>query len=454
MRRILLVSYAFPPNVVVGGLRWQKLIGYAVQRGWGVDVICLDPSCSELRDPTSLHDLPPNVRVYGVREKPLLIERLAKQLLTILAKLWKRQPRAQRVDSMNRAETLQKNMIKGSRSFTRMWHAYFNFARFGLWAEEAARLGKSIVGAQHTLVITSGPPHMAHQAGWRLARQTHKHFVMDMRDPWSLVQRVPEHFATPLYFKLAAKFERRAVEEASLIVTNTEAAAHSLQALYPFLQNRIVTVMNGSDEEPLPVANQGPTFVIAYAGAIYLDRDPRPLFQAAARVIQELKLSPDQLSIRFMGSIYGNCSPMDIARQECIGPFVSYEATRPRHEALQFLARASMLLSLPQDSDMAVPSKLFEYIRFPAWILALTQAESATELLLRGSAADVVDPCDVDGIAEVIRRCYLEHSLGIKPAAVGSDSRFSRRRQAKILFDALDSRFGAPLRSTTTFEGA
>jgi hypothetical protein len=57
----------------------------------------------------------------------------------------------------------------------------------------------------------------------------------------------------------------------------------------------------------------------------------------------------------------------------------------PRKEALEFLAGATMLLSLPAGQRLCVPAKIFEYVRFEAWMLVLATPESATGRLLAGT---------------------------------------------------------------------
>jgi len=52
---------------------------------------------------------------------------------------------------------------------------------------------------------------------------------------------------------------------------------------------------------------------------------------------------------------------------------------------------------------MAIPSKVFEYMRYEAWLLALAEPRSATAQLLRDTPADVVRPDDVDALAGVLR---------------------------------------------------
>src|SRR3954447_23731214 len=99
---------------------------------------------------------------------------------------------------------------------------------------------------------------------------------------------------------------------------------------------------------------------------------------------------------------------------------------RAHREALQFLANATLLVSLPQDTEMAVPSKVFEYSRFNAWLLALARPNSATALALAGSSADVVAPDDEEALYAVLRRHVLEHRAGVRPTPVGADGRFAR----------------------------
>jgi hypothetical protein len=232
------------------------------------------------------------------------------------------------------------------------------------------------------------------------------------------------------------------VAAAALVVTNTEPARAAMQALHPGAADRIIAVMNGYDEDdPLPTPKRDECFRIAFAGSIYLDRSPRTLFEAASRVVRELRLSPAQLAIEFMGppAQLGGESIEDLARRSCIEPFVEVHPAGTRQAAAEFLARASVLLNLPQDSHLAIPSKIFEYMRFPAWLLALEDPGSATESVLRNTGADVVAPGDVDGIAKVLRARYEQHRDGRMPSALAIDGRFSRRAQAERLFAAIDA---------------
>jgi hypothetical protein len=94
-------------------------------------------------------------------------------------------------------------------------------------------------------------------------------------------------------------------------------------------------------------------------------------------------------------------------------------------------------VSFPGWDTSTVPAKIFEYVRFDAWLLALADPGSAAERLLHGTGADILAPNDTAAIATAIQRRYQEYRSGVRPVRAVADDRFSRRRQANILLDAL-----------------
>lgn len=470
--RLLLLSYHFPPGQSAGALRWQKMAATVAERGWALDVVTLDPSSLPASDDSRLWDLPAETRVYGARERRLLVERLEHALWTLIRGRRRAPDGAAPVEHASAsgvaraharpriADSLAPREIRwwpsDGRGLRRAYRAMLHVARDGAWAGEARRVGARMLdGRLHRAVITCGPPHMIHDAGRTLARAAGLPHVMDLRDPWSLPRRIPEAHASPLFFRLARRYERRAVRDAALVITNTDAVRDAMSAGAPGVSARFLTVTNGFDEEPIPVVPVGRRFVIAYAGGIYLDRDPRSLLRAAGRVVRELALTPEDFGIELIGAAegFGGVPLATMAREEGLEGFLACWPRRPRGEALAFLAGARMLVSLPQDSAYAIPSKVFEYMQFDAWLLVLAEPQSPAAQLLRGSAADVVAPDDTDALARVIRTRYEQHARGERPERGASRDRFSRRHQATLLLDAIERVVGgerAPARREAT----
>ena len=234
-------------------------------------------------------------------------------------------------------------------------------------------------------------------------------------------------------------YEHSAIQQSALVVANTDAAREALATTYPWVLQRLITVMNGSDEDPLPPSTAGYRFTIACAGTIYLSRHTRVLFRAAALAIRELDLTPAEFGLDFTGGqASGQASLLEMAREEGIAGVVSIRPTRPHPETLEILAGAVVLVTFPGWVSITVPAKIFECARFDAWLLALAEPGSATDRPLRGVRADLVRPDDSATIAKAIRRRYLEYQSGIRSVRAVDDDRFSRRIQARIPLDSTD----------------
>lgn len=443
-RRLLLVSSHFPPDSSIGALRWQKMARFAAERGWVMDVIMMAPEEIPSADQTRLKELPPGTRIFGLATpgRPLFTLqlaawRVARKVLGVI-----RPASAGPPPSALGAAAASSNGHPTSAlgSMRRSFLASAAFRSADVWIRRAVALGMELAKTtQYFCVVSSGPPHMAHDAANELGARLGVPFIMDMRDPWCDADAMPPDFRSERWLRLAREHESRCVSRAALVVANTSAAEALLRSRYPTLGASLMTVMNGADSDPLPESPNADRFRIAFAGSLYAGRDPGTLFRAIARVVKERGLTPSQLTVEFMGSEgFGNVPLVESARAAGVSEFFTGHSTRPRSEALAFLARATLLVNLPQDVRLSVPAKLFEYVRFPAWLLVLSEPGTATEMLFANTDADVVGPDDVDGIARVISRHYEAFHAGKRPMPLNANGEFDRRVQANRLLDAMD----------------
>lgn len=429
---------------------------YVAERGWGLDVIM----CTQDQDPAAisrLGNLPGGVRTFHLPFNELPIQR-AEQWLNETSKRVMKKTRGQNEESSQEGPVSPQPQIGNSasahgrpgwefslRGVARAYWATVEYEKYRPWGNNALALARQIVKPEtHFGVVSSGPPHMMHDIGRRISSDMRLPFVMDMRDPWSLNEQTVEHLRSPVWYYLADFYEKSAVERATLIVANTEVARRALVTKYPARRKDIVTVMNGIDEDTLPTP--GPRtdnkFVIAHAGTLYLDRDPTPLFNASAQVINTLGLSPSEFGISLIGSFAEEDYPLQsVVRELKISEYVEIGPPRPHLEALKFMSDANMLVVMAGANQSAIPAKVFEYMRFNAWILALCAENSATAQLLGNAEADVVGAQDVPGIAQRITDRYKEHQRGVVPPRLSdSHPEWSRRAQANYLMDQIEER--------------
>jgi glycosyltransferase involved in cell wall biosynthesis len=452
---MLVVSWSFPPDSSIGALRWEKLVGHGVGRGWGADVIMMDPAEAEVRDDSRLAQLPDGTGLFGVPLPEHALLRSERRLRSLLSA---RTPRVAAADTAPRAAPGAKTMHRSGllRAARKEYLAALHYARWLSWTRRAESLGDLLAQTyKYDVVVSSGPPHMAHEAARRIAAASHLPLVVDFRDPWTAGHAAPPDLSGVIWRRLSQRYERRCVDQARLVTVTTQAIESDLRAGYPQLGDRLVTIMNGADAEVRSQSPLATRFTIAQAGALYGGRDPRLLFRAAAGLVRARGLSPEQFRIHFIGDVaYNGRTLTDIAADEGIAGHLISEPARPRQEALQLLQSAHVLVLLPQELDHCIPGKTFEYVQFDSWVLAMTPPGSATELLLRGTSALVVAPDDLAAIEAALTRCYDAYARGERPVAINADGRFDRVRHADRLFDDLDSFISAGAAVPTASEGS
>lgn len=295
VRRLLLLTYHFPPSLETGALRWESMIRYAADWGWEVDVVTLPPAGLDAGSLSRLRRLPSGCRLYGAPVRASHLEQ-AEGVVRLLARGMKRAvkpaPRgadrpdagpataAPGVPAAYRVETVYR-LPASLRQAVRAYCSWREFVIQRPWCREAWRLAYSLAQREkYDAIVTCGPPHLVHTVGAALSRRTGLPLAMDLRDPWSLQQVLPEFRASKLWYRLAGRHERQAVGQASVIALNTEPCRDAMRAKYPARAAAMVVATNGFDErESLPPADRGDgRFLMAYAGTLYLVlRAPAPV---------------------------------------------------------------------------------------------------------------------------------------------------------------------------------
>lgn len=453
MHRLALISKHFPPSEEAGALRWQKLAALAEQHGFSLTVATRAFSELARRDDRRLADLPASVRVEQVPTSRTLFDAIDAAAVASRRLLGgRRTPRAVAppmpdvgapklavAPPTSVARTDARHALASLTDLRRAYHATALRASELAWARAAATAIACQVEPFMAL-ITCGPPHQVHLAGATLAQRRGIPHIVDMRDPWSLVERVPAPFGSKRLWDIAARDEANVLERSSLVVVNTAAHAEALGAIHPELGERIIAVLNGFDDEPVPPPAVQSAFTIVYAGTVYLDRDPAMLLAPVAELVRRDGLAPKDLQLVFVGDVESDTGAglADVAATFGLDGFVQVRGRVSRAEAMAVLATADLNVVLPQDSHLAVPSKVYEYLRFPAWLLALAEPHSATAQTLAGTGADVVLPEDSAAIIDCIAARIAQRTRSGRPTPLSERApQLSRRAQADRLFSRI-----------------
>jgi glycosyltransferase involved in cell wall biosynthesis len=317
---------------------------------------------------------------------------------------------------------------------------------WGAWLPFAAIRAYQAIRDHHPdLLLTSGPPHVIHLLGRQVHRWSGLPWIADFRDPW--VAGDPS-LTSPHPAGWEVRAERRVIGEADAIIANTPSACELLCRAYPGYAGKMTSITNGYDPgefEANPIRPfSRPTIDVIHTGTIYANRSPNPFLDAIQGLGPEV-LAGKSLRVRFVGGLIHPEQRHDIEAKirEVDSARVLLEDHIPHAESIRAMVQSDLLLLLDTPGRRAgVPAKLYEYIGAGRPILALADPEGDVAWVLKESGAPhrVAPPLD----SEAIKRAMIEllrDPLTSRPGARSgpSDSRFTRKRLAGEFAAQLDS---------------
>ena len=420
-RRVLMISYYFPPLGGIGSLRALKFARYLPEFGWD-PVVVAPRRGSYYRDPTLAFD-----ERKVVRTGSLEISRTAKRMIGAGSEA-------------NRPARLGP-VLGRLRHLVRRW-VYRPDAQIG-WYPFALAAGRRVLAEQRCdAILSSSCPVTAHLVAERLQCEYRIPWVAEFRDLWTDLGR----YDSPRRQRLDEATERRLLTGATGVVTVSQGYGRVLSERGA---RRVAIVTNGFDPEDLAEGAPGSPPVVTYVGTYYADRQD---LRTALSVLGELARSGPLagLTVRFVGELPESLRPTLAdaglaGSTHCTG-FV------PHREVLRHLADSRLLLlGGPVSRAFAssviqgnIASKVFEYLGSGRPILYVGDAGSDIEAVIRAfPGVACVRSGDVVGTREAILS-LARRATGYDRAALAVYTHRSLTQRLAEAFDAACEDGAAP----------
>jgi glycosyltransferase involved in cell wall biosynthesis len=415
MKRVLLVSFHFPPDAGVGGLRCQKFAKYLPLYDWTPHVLTVREQSYSRVDPSRSDDVRSvAVSRTGVWPSPRIAALSARAGL--LRTIGQGRNVEARQERHARTTFTQRNTLRPGR-----W-AGLRRTVLSLGSLPDDQVGWLLPGLTAALricrqeriaaVVTSGPPHTAHLIGWWLKRLTGVRWVADFRDPWTGNEGKPRPMRSALSDRLEAWMEGRVVAAADHVVLVTARLCDEFTDRYPHLPAaKFTTIWNGFDADDFephsadqPV--QGP-FTIAHVGSLYLRRSPSAFLTAVSDLLRQGRMRPDDVRVVFAGEFADGCQVDRLVPALGLSAIVTVTDPIAHRDAIGLMVRADLLLLFAQCPPYQVPAKTFEYLASGPPLLAITDGGAAADLVKKtGGWVSADDPAM---LAEAVHHAYLSH---------------------------------------------
>ena len=418
MKRILLISYYFPPLGMGGTQRLAAFARYLPEFGWQPEVLTVKDIAYFAYDPELLRGLE-NIPIH--RTESL-------DPLRLLARL-------KRID--RHGSGAAGSAISGGGAGDRLRRA----ANLLLmpdnkipWYPFALRRAGAILRQKpFDAILSSGPPHSTHLIAMRLAKKHRLPWIADFRDGWAGGDFQPA--PTALHRKADARLQKRVLAGASHVVAVSDGLRDLLRQAAP-QDTPISTITNGYDaadfQEPV---QRNERFDAVHVGTVGGFVRALNTLVAFGKFVRENGLSPNDARLHFVGADISGRLQSEI--RDCdLGPYAELHGYLPHSRAVAQMRQADLLLYLVDGEPYPgfIPGKTFEYLAAQRPILAAAPGIEGVRILLEGGATRWLQPDDVDGIARALMAFYLEFAKGeaIRPKS-GFAARYERKRLTEKL---------------------
>lgn len=381
MKKLLIITYYFPPSGGAGVQRVLKFVKYL--REFEIEPVVLTVQNGDFptRDESLMQEIPPTVKVYRTH----IFEPYA-----LYRKLTGKPPDAP-VDVNNIPKPGEKrSLTEHIAEFIRS-NFFIPDARIA-WFPIATRYALDLISKERIdCLYSSSPPYTTALIAKHLAKKTSLPWIAGFRDPWTGFLSTPKRYG--LAKKIDAYLEQSVYQSCNKMEVAWQGIAKDFQKKYPHIDpTKIVHIENGFDDADIPQLTfpKNSRFTITYTGSMYGKRSPKPFLDAVKSLLAQGVIDPQKIKLNFIGRFGANLMPL--FEDEALKGIVEVRPYLPHAQSICELLKSDALLLVVDDaegSEEIIPGKVYEYIGTSRPIITLA-LDGATAALIRETNAGIV----------------------------------------------------------------
>lgn len=419
MKRVLIITYYWPPIGGSGVQRWVKFSKYLPDEGW--QPVIYTPSNPDLTsyDTSLLDDIPQEAEVlktkifepYGIYRK--LTGNSGPAKLEVNPVDGKKTSLMKRISLWIRGNVF----IPDPRCF---------------WIRPSVKFLKKYLKEHPVdMIVSTGPPHSMHLIARKVALATGTPWIADFRDPWTKIF----YFKHLNLGKWADKrhhiLENKVLTDASAVV----AVSPLVQEDFKNMTSTLVhLVTNGYDESDYLEKCEGDgNFNIVHTGLLTSNGNPKELWKALGQKCLEDHEFKRKFRLILVGKT--DVDVLESINDAGLEEHVINKGYLDHTSAVKEQIKASVLI-LPireePETRAILPGKLFEYLASGKPILGIGTRDGAMAKVLEETSAGVIYNWeDGDEMKDFIESCWEQFTKGIPVNEAKDIERFSRKRLTK-----------------------
>ena len=368
-KKVLIITYYWPPAGGPGVQRWLKFVKYLPE--FNIDPIVYIPDN-------------PN---YPLKDESLISE--ISNAATILKHPIKEPYKLAGVFSKKSSKTISKGIIADykKQSFIEkvMLYVRGNFfipdARIGWVKPSVAYLLKYISENNIETVITTGPPHSLHLIGLQLKERLGVKWLADFRDPWTTIGYHKQLKLTKASKEKHIALEKQVLNTADQVIVTSFTTKMEFQKI---TNQPIEVITNGYDYEPIGELKLDSKFSLSHIGSLLSKRNPEILWNVLSDLVKGNDDFSKDFQLNFIGAVSENV--LESVEDNDLSDYINKIGYVSHKEAVMFQKKSQILLLIEIDSDdtkCIIPGKLFEYMVSNRPIIAIGPKDSDVEKIIK-----------------------------------------------------------------------
>lgn len=429
-KKVLIITYYWPPSGGSGVQRWLKFVKYFRDFGW--EPVIFKPEKAEYPeiDHSLEKDIPENIE-------------------TINSPIWEPYQLYKTFTGRSKKEKVQVGFLNEKKKAGRLeklaiWlrgNIFIPDAR-KYWIKPGTKaLDNWLSENSVDVIVSTGPPHSAHIIAQRVHRKHNIPWLADFRDPWTQIDFYDQLLLSDYADKKHKKMELSVLKEADKVVT---VSPHCAIGLNEISGEKIEVITNGYDQDDFTksIKFDHLKFSITHLGSMNADRNPKTLWRALAHLGNEIPEFLEHLEIRFIGKT--DISVFDSLEQNGLSKYVKNFKYLPHDEALEKASNSAILLLALNDTPNVLslaPGKLYEYLALHRPVLCTGAPDGdAAKILSNAQSGKAVGFKDLEGTYNQIRQwfeSYKNKELEVDSTSIDQYSRRSLTKEMGALLDEL-----------------
>jgi len=440
LKKILIISYYWPPAGGPGVQRWLKFVKYLPDFGWEPTVFIPENPSYPIVDETLQKDVPKNLKM-------------------IKTKIWEPYQLAEKFGKDNKKfkagqfDVGENQSWKAKLSIFVRGNFFIPDARV-FWVKPSVEFLEKYLKVNHyDVLVTTGPPHSLHLIGLGLKKKfPDLKWIADFRDPWTEISYYKHLKLTKIADKKHRKLESEVFKNAdiTLATSYTDAenfrkkGANAFCITNGFDVDASTTLsMTEENSKTLPLSNSTTKFTLSYIGVLEQLRNPDILWETLNDLVEENADFKRDFELKFVGRLD------DKILQKIESSVLKNNLTNLGYQthdiALKHMQDSSVLLmtNFPQESSKGIiPGKIFEYLATGKTILSFGPKDADVEKILNETKAGKHFGYDEkENLKNFILESYENWKSGMLNQNAENIEQFSRKNLTQKLVDLMNKWF-------------